>query len=73
MSKISENLTPYISMKNHTHDFEDDLVKSRIKGQTPLHTFTGELEKWVAQINIRAIFPCLEISFVQMVDGSYGE
>ena len=42
MSQISEHLTPYISMKNKTNVFEDDVAKSRIRGRTPLRTFTGD-------------------------------
>ena len=43
MSYSSEILKPYISMRIQTHGFEDDLVKSRIRGGPHDAPITGEL------------------------------
>ena len=48
-------------------------LSERPDRRSDLTTSTGELGIWRAQVNIRALFPCLEISFVRILTGSYGE
>ena len=40
MSQNSKHLTPYITIKNQTHDFNYESVKNRIRGRTPLRRGT---------------------------------
>ena len=48
-------------------------LASWFRGWTPVRAFTGDLGKWGTRVNIRALFSCLEISFVRILAESYGK
>ena len=58
MSQTSKHLTPYTFRKDY-------LVESRNKVRSPLRTFDEKLGTCGAQVNIREMFPYLELDSLE--------